>query len=115
MPALLIHVVDNKWVAEVAGTGTRYTFVGASQSHQETALQQLAVAMQEGKDALTKGIPEILQLPGGTKPEDVVKSMFGTADQIVLRQRPVYAAVGEEVLLDAGVLEEAGKALARAL
>lgn len=115
MPALLIHIVDNSWVAAVANTNVQYTFVGTSQSFQETAVQQLAAAMQEGQEALVNGLPEIFQLPEGAQSEAVVNTVFGTTDQIVLGERVVYAAVGDDVLVDAGVLEEAGEALALAL
>jgi hypothetical protein len=112
MPVLLISRVDGVWQASPANSGVSYAFVQADGT-QDIAVQQLAVAMQQGTGALVNGVPEIFVLPDGVQAEQVVQTLFGTTDVLTYVSRIIYGVVGEDMLLDE--IAQAGLALAAAL
>jgi hypothetical protein len=115
MPALMIQLINGQWVAEVSNTEIHYAFLGATLDAQTQRVQFLAANMAyNGEDiaAFNAQIGRALDLAGAT-PEEVTEQLYATTDAINYAGRMVYAAVGDEVLLD--VLEEAGEALLLAL
>ncbi|MEK6423457.1 MAG: hypothetical protein V4801_28045 [Burkholderia gladioli] len=114
MPGLLLNIVNGSWTALVANTPIQYLFVGDNIGEQETAVQQLSAAMQQGADAVINGAPEIFVIPPNTTAEEVVQTAFGTTDTLIYVSRPIYAAVGEDDTLLTDIVE-AGVALADVL
>lgn len=114
MAALQIHYDEESgWIASVANSGVAYRFVADEVGEQAVAVQQLAVAMQEGNAALLEGIPEIFDIPPEVEIQEVVGDLFCMTDEMMFAEEMIYAAVGEEMLIDD--LELAGEALARVL
>jgi hypothetical protein len=112
MPALQIHIVDGSWIATVANTNIKYTFVGDNLGDQETSVQQLSAGMQEGQGAATEAISETLEI-GETPAAEVAEQVFNTTDVLMYGDEIIYGTVGEEMLWDD--LEAAGEALAAML
>ena len=112
MGALLIHIVNDNWVADIANTSVSYNFVGLHAPNQINAIQDLANAMQQGQGALVDGIDQIFVLAPGVDEGGVVQEVFGTTDAIMFDQAIIYSNA-DSLLID--VLEDAGEALATAL
>lgn len=112
MPNLLIARVDGIWKAAPANSGVEFVFK-TELGTQETAIQQLAAAMQEGGEAVINGAEEIFVIPEGFEPADVVATLFNTTDTLTYVSRIIYGTVGEEFLIDD--LEMAGQALMLAI
>lgn len=112
MPSLLIARVNGIWQASPANSGVSFVFQAIDGS-QETAVQQLAAAMQDGAGATIEGAPEIFEIPEGYTPDEVVSALFDSTDILTFGERIIYGTVGEEFLIDD--LEMAGEALMAAL
>ena len=112
MPSLLISRINGIWQASPANSGVSFVFQTVEGS-QETAVQQLAAAMQEGPGATVAGTPEIFEIPEGYTPDEVVSTLFDATDILTFGERIIYGTVGEEFLIDD--LEAAGEALMAAL
>ena len=112
MPTLLIARLNGTWSASPANSGVSYTFqaVGGDQS---VAVQQLAVAMQDGTGAVIAGANEIFVIPNGVTSQQVVESLFRTTDVLTYIERIIYGTIGDEMLIDD--MSQAGIALAAAL
>ncbi len=108
MPGLLINIVNNRWVVEVANTPIAYNFEGATLADQATNVQGFAETMAGGDADVgffldAWGVDEAV----------LAQQLFGTTDTIVYVGSIVYGAVGEEVIIDD--LELAGECLLAAL
>ncbi|MDC0719039.1 hypothetical protein [Nannocystis bainbridge] len=115
MPALLIQIIDNQWVAEVANTNIRYNFLGANLGSQTQHVQYLAGNMAyNGEDMaeFNRLLPNALDLDG-VAADVVTQQLYAGTDMINYAGRIVYSAVGDEMLIDD--LVEAGEALCIAL
>lgn len=112
MPTLLIHRTAGDWVAAPANSGVQYSFQMVEGS-QETAVQQLAAAMQGGEGAVVAGAEEIFVIPDGVPAAQVVQTLFGTTDTLTYVSDIIWGTVGEDMLIED--LEAAGRALALAL
>lgn len=107
MPGLLIHIVDDQWVAAVANTEIVYPFAGDTLELQEGSVNLMAMLMGQGRESLVESVGEIIASEN-VEAETIVAELFETTDMIVLSEAPIYTAVGETLI---EVLEEAGAVL----
>lgn len=108
MPGLLINIVNDNWVAEVANTDISYTFAGGNLAMQSQNVQNLSLAMEMSEEngiTVTSFFEDM-----GVENDVMVEQLFGDTDMILYVGRVIYGTVGDESLID--VLVEAGEALA---
>lgn len=101
MPKLLIHIVGDNWVADVANTNVRYTFAGEDLQDQETVVRGFAETMADGNPNVADFFIDV------EDPEIVGEQLFGTTDGIVCLGENAFDAAAGETLMD--VLVEAGE------
>lgn len=109
MPALMINIVNGRWVAEVANTDVSYAFLGGSLEMQAQYVQNLSLAMELNQ---TENLVSFFNAPG-VGSDTLAGQLFEGTDTIIYAGRAVYASVGDDYLIDE--LAEAGEALAAAL
>jgi hypothetical protein len=111
MPSLLIQLINNQWVAEVANTNIRYQFIGNTVDVQTQAVQFLAGDMMENGGNLAefnRYVGRALDI-GNVDADVVTQQLYAATDTLVYEGRPIYASLGDEMLIDE--LAEAGQAL----
>jgi hypothetical protein len=104
MPALLIHIIDDNWVLEVANTKIKYNFLGEGLDEQSEIVQSFAQTLANGSSDVTWLLDD-----GDLPAEELSQQLFSTTDMIIYMDKVVYGAAGEDFIIDD--LELAGEAL----
>lgn len=107
MSQLQFHVANGSWISTVANTNIEYPFIGDDIDQQAENVQLLATEMENGQQAVTVGIGDVMDIDS-IEAEEVVTQLFGANDVLVVEEAVVYTADG--FLLQE--VEEAGEALA---
>ncbi len=101
MSKLLIHIVGDNWVAEIANTDVSYTFAGEDLQDQAQVVRGFAETMADNNPNVADFFVNV------EDPELVGQQLFGTTDGIVCLEENIFSAEAGDTLMD--VLAEAGE------
>jgi pyoverdine/dityrosine biosynthesis protein Dit1 len=115
MASLLIHIVANSWIAEVANVDDAlYFFSGQDLRAQSENVRLFAQAMKRGQGDLLENLRAVLQV-GDKSPDQVMNQLLNTTKRLIYEDTTIFAVPADEdrTLLD--MIVRAGEDLVEAL